>query len=314
MIGVEKIVKMKRKLLLILAIIISFSCIGCSKKEKQGRILAEIEFSQYSDGACDVAVVVGSKVYIGNSEIDLQDIAEKNLNGRSITVGKCVVMKESVVFSVSKQNVENDYAVAFLRCDFSGKQVEKIYEQSNMATYPHVVVIDSIFYIEHFSKLFDKKNTRIIDSYDLEKNKYSTNIENGQELSFYQNLNSQIVEDNLKYDCKKQTNENDKSKTPRYFFQIVDKLTNNEKYVNDAFWEKTCFWESLNKFDFYAERIDESCGRVFLTYSLHLAKGFYISAIHSYLIFEFDFNKETVQYKGLFFMENDDFAEIRYIE
>ena len=314
MIGVEKIVKMKKYIMFILAIIISFTCTSCSKKERQGRILAEIEFSQYSDGDCNIAGVVGSKVYIGSSEIDLQDIAEKNVKGRGITVGKCVVVKDRVLFSVSKQNIDNDYSIVFLKCDFNGKQVEKIYEQSNMTTYPHVVVVDNVFYIEHFGKLFDKKNSRIIDTYDLEKNEYSTNIENGQELSFYQNLNNQMVKDKLKYECKKQTSENNESELTRDFFQIVERSTNEKKYVKDGFWEKTCYWESLNKFDFYPERIDESCGRVFLTYGLHLAKGFYVSAIHSYLVFEFDFDKETVRYKGLFFMENDDFAEIRYVE
>ena len=183
-------------------------------------------------------------------------------------------------------------------CDLDGGNLQIIY--SKILDTKSKVVINTqgdSYYIQ-----YEKDDVVYIDKYTISTNVYE-NIDSGKDCSLSDySAKSEIS----KYDIEVVEN---LSPQEHGKFIITNSETNEIRIIDDAFLKNTVYIESMEMYNYGPERYDISNGHILLTYSIGAGDGWNFP----HLIFEYDFDTDTLVYKMLVFPYDSVPIEIIYI-
>lgn len=290
---------MIKKSITILLFLLCFALIGCNIEDTTNQAIDE--FSKYQETE-DVVLVVDDKIlYFSTHTIDIRDLID---NEEEYPNGGYLVTKDKIYFSTTIENYMFNFTFSIYECDLNGKNKTRLFKMDNLVTSPDVVANNMVFYLEHYKENALEETSRVINSYDIINSVYGQ-VASGKEctISDYRPRNKSDYQGKLL----------DKPYIPLFkdnsYYEITNTKTNEVKIVGKEFIEKTKYIESLQKFNYETKRIDISNGHVLLTYKLDAGNGMN----YSYLVFEYDFEKETLEYKQLAFLDVDVLVNIIYL-
>lgn len=290
---------MIKKSITILLFLLCFALIGCNIEDTTNQAIDE--FSKYQKTE-DVVLVVDDKIlYFSTHTIDIRDLID---NEEEYPNGGYLVTKDKIYFSTTIENYMFNFTFSIYECDLNGKNKTRLFKMDNLVTSPDVVANNMVFYLEHYKENALEETSRVINSYDIINSVYGQ-VASGKEctISDYRPRNKSDYQGKLL----------DKPYIPLFkdnsYYEITNTKTNEVKIVGKEFVEKTKYIESLQKFNYETKRIDISNGHILLTYKLDAGNGMN----YSYLVFEYDFEKETLEYKQLAFLDVDVLVNIIYL-
>lgn len=290
---------MIKKSITILLFLLCFALIGCNIEDTTNQAIDE--FSKYQKTE-DVVLVVDDKIlYFSTHTIDIRDLID---NEEEYPNGGYLVTKDKIYFSTTIENYMFNFTFSVYECDLNGKNKTRLFKMDNLVTSPDVVANNMVFYLEHYKENALEETSRVINSYDIINSVYGQ-VASGKEctISDYRPRNKSDYQGKLL----------DKPYIPLFkdnsYYEITNTKTNEVKIVGKEFIEKTKYIESLQKFNYETKRIDISNGHILLTYKLDAGNGMN----YSYLVFEYDFEKETLEYKQLAFLDVDVLVNIIYL-
>lgn len=282
-----------KKIILLIILLVCFAFSACRHDTTQ---LAEDAFSKYYDGGADVVLVLEDTIYFENHKIDLNKLKNEEANNGLI------IKKDKLYFSTSKQNSMYDYTLNIYESDLSGANIKLVFSKGNYKTYPWVYGIDDAFYIEYYLTNALDIDSRQIDKFSIQGNEYE-NVAGGKDcsLSNYTKKSETSI-----YDIKVVEN---LSPQEHGKFIITNSETNEIRIIDDAFLKNTVYIESMEMYNYSPKRYDISNGHILLTYSIGAGDGWNFP----HLIFEYDFDTDTLVYKMLVFPYDSVPIEIIYI-
>lgn len=290
---------MVKKSITILLFLLCFVLIGCNIEDTTNQAIDE--FSKYQKTE-DVVLVVDDKIlYFSTHTIDIRDLID---NEEEYPNGGYLVTKDKIYFSTTIENYMFNFTFSIYECDLNGKNKTRLFKMENLVTSPDVVANNMVFYLEHYKENALEETSRVINSYDIINSVYGQ-VASGKEctISDYRPRNKSDYQGKLL----------DKPYIPLFkdnsYYEITNTKTKEVKIVGKEFIENTKYIESLQKFDYETKRIDISNGHILLTYKINAGNGMN----YSYLVFEYDFEKETLEYKQLAFLDVDVLVNIIYL-
>ena len=290
---------MVKKSITILLFLLCFVLIGCNIEDTTNQAIDE--FSKYQKTE-DVVLVVDDKIlYFSTHTIDIRDLID---NEEEYPNGGYLVTKDKIYFSTTIENYMFNFTFSIYECDLNGKNKTRLFKMENLVTSPDVVANNMVFYLEHYKENALEETSRVINSYDIINSVYGQ-VASGKEctISDYRPRNKSDYQGKLL----------DKPYIPLFkdnsYYEITNTKTKEVKIVGKEFIENTKYIESLQKFDYETKRIDISNGHILLTYKINAGNGMN----YSYLVFEYDFEKETLEYKQLSFLDVDVLVNIIYL-
>lgn len=258
--------------------------------------IAKDEFLKYHNGKDEVAVVIEHTIYMEKNQLDLSGLIKDNDPN-----GGLIIKQDKLYFSTSVQNSMFNYSLNIYESDFQGVEIKLLFSKEGFRTLPWAYATNDTFYIEHYSNNAFNENSRLIDKYTISTGIYE-NINSGKDcdLSDYQK------KEHSRYSVE--VIENDSPKEHGGFI-ITDSETGAKKTIDDDFLKNTIYIESMEKFNYGAKRFDISNGHMLLTYGIAAGDGWN----YSHLVFEYDFDSNTLEYKLLAFPYDSVPVEIIYI-
>lgn len=257
--------------------------------------IAKDEFSKYYNGRNSVVLRIDCSLYFEEYTMNINKLEIKGEEN-----GGLMIESDKLIFSTSKENAPFDFSLYIYECDLDGENLSCIFEKDGYKTHPWGYALEKTFYIEHYFSSLESKSKQI-DTYNVAKKEYK-NIAQGKDCS----LSDYIMEETSNYECDILEDKSAKSE----YFTIKDKLTKEEKIVDDDFLSSTIYIESMEKFKFGPKRVDISRGHILLTYSIGAGDGWN----YPHLIFEYNFEEEILEYKCLVFPYGNIGVDIFYIE
>lgn len=281
-----------KKICLSFLLIMSLFLTSCMEDTTQE---AKEEFSKYFSGNNEVVLLYSNKLYTETSTFGM-DLAK----GENFTNG-LLFDQGTVWFSTSKINGLSNYTVNIYKANLDGSDMELVFTKDGYKTSTLAYATNGVFYIKHHTKSKFFPSSRLIDKYSLADGTYE-NIAAGEDCD----LSDYRVKETRRY-----TVEVEKNKTLQEHgkFTVTDTETGISKVIDDAFLDNTEYIESMKIFNYGPFRSDISNGHILLTYSIGAGDGWN----YSYLIFEYDFEENTLEYKMLAFVGDSEGAKIIYI-
>lgn len=271
-----------KKVAIFIIIIFTLCLSSCREDTTQ---LAKDEFSKYYNEKNEVALILGDTIYFEEYELDLNGINKDEEANNGL-----IFKSDKFYFSTSKQNGMFDYTLKIYESNLLGTELKLLFSKDNYKTHPWVYGIDDIFYIEHYSDNALNGNSKKIDRFLVVSNEYE-NIDSGKDCSLSDYIPK---EETSKYDIEIEKNISPKEHGK---FIITDLETSNKKVIDDQYLKDTIYIESIEKFNYGPERFDISNGHILLTYGIGAGDGWN----YPHLVFEYDFNSNTLEYKLLAF-------------
>ena len=182
-------------------------------------------------------------------------------------------------------------------CDFHGNNTQKVYSKElNTRKNVKVKTSGDSYYIKYV-----EDGVSVLDKYTISTDLYE-NLFRGEEC----NLTDYVPEEKLRYNV-----EMIKNLSPQEHgkFVITDTETGAKKTIDDDYLSDTIYIESMEMFNFGPQRADISNGRILLTYGIGAGDGWN----YPHLVFEYDFESDTLEYKLLAFPYDSVPIEIVYI-
>lgn len=278
------------------AIIISFfsffiwSLIVLLTPKEDTTSIAKEEFLQYFNGTKEVALFYETDpmtIFYDDLTIKLDDLLE---DSNEMVRGGIIADGESIIFASSKCDYSSKtYSLILYKYNVDIEKSESIFIKSGYNTNPQVYGNGSVFYIEHYEKHHMMENGRIIDEYNVLTGIYKT-IATGKNCS----MNDYKVKETSKYIIETIENE---SSSRHGEFLITDNETGKQKIINDDFLANTIYYDSMGMFNYGPERAEISKGHILLVYSIGAGNG----RNYSHLVFEYNYELNTLEYKLLAF-------------
>lgn len=287
---------MKKKMGICLAVImiILASLTACGPDTTQ---LAKDEFARYHNGKDEVVLIIEDSLFFENHKFDLSKFkTNEEPNNGLLIEGK------TLYFTTCVEDAMFGYILNVYKSDFLGKNSQLIYSKSGYKTHPWVYGINGIFYVEHYSKNAFLADSKLIDSYCIADNTYK-NIANGKDCSL---SNYYFIDESSPYTIE--VIENPRPKEHGKFY-ITDSISGITKIVDDVLLKEAGYIESMEKFGYGPLRYDISNGHILLTYQISAGDGWNFP----HLVFEYDFESNTLEYKLLAFPYDSVPIEIVYI-
>ena len=281
-----------KKICLSFLLIMSLFLTSCMEDTTQE---AKEEFSKYFSGNNEVVLLYSHKLYTETSTFDM-DLAK----GESFDDG-ILFDQGTVWFSTSKINGLSDYTLNIYKANLDGSDMELVFTKDGYKTGTVAYATNGVFYINHHTKSKFFPSSELIDKYSLADGTYE-NIAAGEDCD----LSDYRVKETRRY-----TVEVEKNKTIQEHgkFTVTDTETGISKVIDDAFLDNTEYIESMKIFNYGPFRSDISNGHILLTYDIGAGDGWN----YAYLIFEYDFEENTLEYKMLAFVGDSEGAKIIYI-
>ena len=283
-----------KKVYLLFITILCLLLTSCMKDTTQ---LAKDEFSKYFNGKDEVALTIESTIYLENITLNF----DKLIDGDEFNDG-LIIKPNMLIFSTSKINKMSNYTLNIYKSKLDGTDIELIFSKKGYKTHTWSYAANDIFYIEHYSNHALDAKSRLIDKYVVSTNTYE-NIASGKEcdLSDYipkkeqSRYNIEILENKSPHEHGK--------------FIVTDTLTNKSHIIDDDFLKSTIYIESMKIFNYGPQGSKILNGHLMLIYGIGAGNGWN----HPYLIFEYNFELNTIEYKLLAFPYDSVPIDIHYI-
>lgn len=244
--------------------------------------LAKDEFSKYHNGKDEVVLNIEDNLYFENHILKRENLDPKNLYDSLIFYDNLIYY---LALDSSNWGLRLDYINVY-SCDYYGMNPKKICSKElNINKKVKVKTEDDCFYIQ-----YDKDNLTYIDKYTISTNVYE-NIDKGKDCSLKDYVTE---EESSKYNIEMIENV---SPQKHGKFVITDSETGIKKTIDDEYLENTIYIESMEIFNYGPDRYDISNGHILLTYGIGAGDGWN----YPYLVFDYDFDSDTLEYKLLAF-------------
>jgi len=284
---------MKKTCLLFLTIL-TLLLTSCRQDTTQ---LAKDEFSKYYNGKDEVVLNIEDNLYFENYALDLNGLVKGNEYNNGL-----IINQRNFFFSTSKENSMFNFTLNIYESNLQGTDIKLVYSKDGFKTHPWAYAIDDVFYIEHYSNNALDLESKLIDSYTISTGIYE-NIASGKDcsLSYYM-----PKEEKSRYSIEVIENI---SPQKHGKFIVTDLETGLSNIIDDEYLKDTIYIESMEKFNYSPKRVDISNGHILLTYGIGAGDGWN----YPHLVFEYDFDSNTLEYKLLAFPFDSVPIEIIYI-
>ena len=283
-----------KKIFVLLLTILTLLLTSCGEDTTQ---LAKDEFSQYYNGKDEVVLNYLDNLYFENYSLSLSDLIEKSEFNNGL-----IIKQDKFFFSTSTENSMYDFTLNIYEANLQGTNVKMIFSKDGYKTHPWVYAIDEIFYVEFYSNnAFDLKS-KLIDKYTISTRIYE-NIASGKDCSLADYIPK---EEQSRYSIEVIENI---SPQEHGKFIVTDLETGVVKTIDDDYLKETIYIKSMEKFNYGPKRVDISNGHILLTYGIGAGDGWN----YPHLVFEYDFDSNTLEYKLLAFPFDSVPIEIIYI-
>lgn len=282
-----------RKMFLLFFTILTLFLTSCRQDTTQ---LAKDEFSKYFSGKDEVVLIIDDNIYFENYTLDLNGIVENNEHNNGL-----IITKNNIFFSTSEQKSMFNHTLNIYESDLQGTEINLLYSKDGFKTHPWAYAINGSFYIEHHSNHALDLDSTLIDKYTISTGTYE-NVACGKDCS----LSDYVPKEQSGY-----TVEVIENISPQEHGKFI--ITNSEtgivKTIDDEYLKNTVYIESMEKFNYGPKRVDISNGHILLTYGIGAGDGWNFA----HLVFEYDFDTNTIEYKLLAFPYDSVPIEIVYI-
>ncbi len=247
--------------------------------------IAKDEFSKYYNGKDEVVLNIEDNLYFENYILDLNGLLKGNEYNNGL-----IINQSNFFFSASKETSMSNFTLNIYESNLQGTDIKLVYSKDGFKTHPWAYAIEDEFYIEHYSKNAFFPDSKLIDKYTISTGIYK-NIASGKDCQL---SNYMPKEKQSRYSVEVIENI-----SPRKHgkFIITDLETGNSNIIDDEYLKNTIYIESMEMFNYGPDRFDISNGHLLLTYGIGAGDGWN----YSYLVFEYDFDSNTLEYKLLAF-------------
>lgn len=280
-----------KKIWLLILTMLTLCLTGCRKDTTQ---IAKDEFSKYYNGNNEVVLCHWDNLYFENHTLKRAKLQPENLIGSIIFYDDYIYY---LSLKSSNMGFKNDFINVY-SCDYYGENAKLVFSKK-LDIYSKVSIETNkdSYYIQ-----YKKNNTILVDKYTISTNIYE-NIASGKDCSLSDYFQK---EEESRYNVEVIEN---KSPKEHGKFIITDSETGLEKTIDDDYLKNTIYIESMEIFNYGPERFDISKGHILLTYGIGAGDGWN----NPHLVFEYDFDLNTLDYKLLAFPEEKTGVEIIYI-
>ena len=272
---------------LFLFILISFLSF-CREDTTQ---LAKDEFSKYFSGKDEVVLINEDNLYFENYIVN-----EESFNPWCYY--DTIIFYEDLIYyiSISSPNKNLKYLNIY-SCDYYGHNANVIYSREINAKINEIKKYKDSYFIE-----YKKEKLVYIEKYTISTGIYET-VAIGKDCSL-----SDYVPKKEQSGYTVEVIENISPQEHGKFI-VTDIETGAFNVIDDEYLKNTIYIESMEKFNYGPERVDISNGHILLTYGIGAGDGWNFP----YLVFEYDFDTNTIEYKLLAFPYDSVPIEIVYI-
>lgn len=275
---------------IITMLVVSMLLLGSCSNNIQDR---KDEFSQYAEEN-EIALVYEDRIlYFDSHSVELEALTGKGEEAN----GGVFIEDEKIYFTTTVENGWFYYGLKVYECDLYGNDLKLLFQKDDYKTYCRTCIVGKSVYISYNLKNAFSKSSEMIDMYDIETGEYK-NIDSGEEcsLSNYLPIKTSSYEFNIV----------DHSSAD--YFEIQNMNNGEKKIVDNEFMKNTIYFDSLQKFGYNAMRADVVDGHIYLTYSIGV-DGF-VKVSYPHLVFEYDFENDSLQYKMLAFLPDSYHVEV----
>lgn len=288
---------MGKKLMIITTIVLlCLLCLtSCGEDTTQK---AKEEFAKYYTGVNDVAVIYDDRIiYFEEYSIDLDEVCSEQESNHGL-----IIESDRFYFTTSESTGMFNYKLNVYESDLTGSEIKLIYSKDGYKTHPWVCSTEDSFYVEHYADTALNKDSVQIDKFTIASGEYvNVAAGNGCSLSDY-HVEQKSGEYAIEIIKSEGTDDHGK-------FDITDSGSGNQRVVDEDYLKSTVYIESLEKFNYSVKRADISNGHILLTYSIGAGDGW--NSPH--LVFEYDFEANTLEYKLLAFATDSLHVDVQYI-
>ena len=259
--------------------------------------LAKDEFSKYDSGKDEVVLLHNHVIYMGKQELDLATLVKDEEPNNGV-----LIKEDKILFSTSVQKSKFDYTLNIYEVEMQGAEVQLVFSKDGFKTHPWAYAADDNFYIEHYSENALSQDSKVIDRYSVNNNQYET-VASGKDCGLSDYVQEEISQYSIEIVENTSPQEHGK-------FVMVDSDTGTERTIDDEYLASTIYSESMKKFNYGPKRFDISNGHILLTYGIGAGDGW----TYAHLVFEYDFDSNTLEYKLLAFPHDNVSIDIIYID
>ena len=247
--------------------------------------LAKEEFSQYYDGQNKVAIVSDDRdVYFEDFFLD-EDEFEFGY------ARYCTAAYKNAIYFVGPYGGPYGDHMNFYSCDYSGKHTKLIHSEpiEGKIDYYGARFVQGSYYIKYQN---ERDEMVYIDKYTISTGIYE-NIASGNKLD----LDDYLPTEEYIVELVPPSSECENG-----MFIITDPNSGEQKTVDDTFLKDTPYLASMEKYGYWVESYTISEGHILLEYGSSAGRSWNIyNPNYAYLVFEYDFNTETLEYRLLIF-------------
>ena len=288
---------MKKICAFVLALSVLFLT-SCGRPQEKWEDIARNELSQYTTGNNVALVYQDEKFYLNSFTLDIDNISEGEYCYHSYYLDGHILY-----FSTATKHSFDSYTVTLYSCDLINGSLSVVFcrDKYDMG---HTYVTENKFYIYHYldSSISDADIT-VVDLYNIDTGEYSR-VDNGPTASLEKfKVND---EKQVKYDVELVNSKNGK------YFRITDKDTGVIKTVDKDFMLKTSYVSMFSNHGYSPQIIDVVDEHILIAFDLSF--GTFIAYNYTCVVFEYDFENETVEYQLLAFPYDYVSLKFLYVE
>ena len=282
---------MKKTWLLLLFILLSIVS-SCGKDTTQ---LAKEEFAKYYNGIEEVVLNIDDNLYFENRVLERDKFSIKPSYGT-------LILYEEMIYYFTVSNPSKEYRneiINIYSCDLFGNNNNLLHTQEiNTNSDISKQKGKDCYYI-----IYKKDDLEYIDKYTIPTGIYE-NVDIGKNCNLENYFH---VEDENRYNIEviKNISPNEHGK-----FIITDLESGISNIIDDSYLNGTNYIDSMKKFNYSPKRVDFSNNHILLTYGIGAGDGWN----YSYLVFEYDFDSNALEYKLLAFPYDNVPVDIIYIK
>ena len=255
--------------------------------------LAKDEFAKYNNGKNDVVLFDVNGLYFQDYTLEDLENSDPHRTGFFLFYENTIYHPHVVSTGIFNEHRE---AIEIYSCDLHGKNSKLVFSKKMdvYGTFKIRTQGDS-FYFQ-----YTKDDLVFIDRYTIPTNTYE-NLCSGKDCRISDHIQQEESQYSIEMTDYLFSKEHDK-------FVITDSETGAKRIIDNDYLKNTIYFESINMFGYGPDRFDISKGHILLTYEIEAGDGW----DDCFLVFEYDFEKDALEYKLLAFTDDRSSVEIHY--